>query len=416
MFWPFIDHAHGKMEHPTLSNEVIHPINYEESLAGEGILPPLYEELGVLHTSGNRNLEESQIVWRRQLEDTLYGTVPPPPEEITVERQMMEDEEAELITIHMRVGARTLTEHAALWLPANRNGPVPLICGLEFLGPIGMLMSDSYPMEEAAMINPRPIWGAADGRLNPQLRGTLSHHWPVKLMLEAGYGSLMSCYGSWVPDDAASWTQHGVHPLVGEQANRTAPMAFSLWAWAIMRLLDAAEEIPEVDMSRVAVAGHSRLGKAALWAAANDERIAAVFANSSGCGGAALRKRHFGETIPHMTSRFPHWLLPYEQQEDSTREFLDQHHLLASIAPRAVYLSGADDDLWADPRGCYQALRAAAPAWGEDQPTFPAPEENFLTPHSLAAGSLGWHLRSGGHDWLPFDWRHFLAFLAAHFR
>src|SRR5690606_36015346 len=119
----------------------------------------------------------------------------------------------------------------------------------------------------------------------------------------------------------------------------------------------------EIDASRIAVAGQSRLGKAALWAAVNDQRVSALFLNESGCAGASLSRRNFGETLAHNRHSFPHWLLLAERAEQVGLETLDQHQLLAAMAPRKLYVASAAADLWCDPRGEYLALKAAVPLW-----------------------------------------------------
>jgi hypothetical protein len=231
------------------------------------------------------------------------------------------------------------------------------------------------------------------------------------MMLDAGYAVLISCYGSWVPDDADGWKTHGLYPFLGcEDASPTG--AITLWAWALRRLLDLAATCDEIDSSDIAVAGHSRLGKAALWAAANDVRIKAVFANQSGCGGAAPAAHPVGETLAQMAERFPHWTIP--SSHSAADLTFDQHHLLSLIAPRAVYLAGARADLWSDPIGSFAALQEAASFWQTDRVVdwvWPLAQETWQSCGPVRNGPLGYHLRPGGHDLLPYDWRQFLEFL-----
>lgn len=339
--------------------------------------------------------------WRAAFARHLYGPVPPPPDALTVERQPLPGERTERLVITVGAGSGTFTADAALWLPEARDGPVPVICGLDFAGPSGILTTRAFPLDPHARVYSRPELGA-DGLLAEHLRGTAAHRWPVPAILGAGHALIVACYGSWVPDDPEAWEERGLRPLLDGEAR-----ALSLWAWTLSRLVDVAERLPETDGSRLAVAGHSRLGKAALWAAANDPRIAAVFANASGCGGAAPARHAVGETLARMAVRFPHWIQPVTAPPDG----LDQHHLLGLVAPRALYLAEARDDLWADPVGSYLALTAAAPLWpGGTTPPWPAPERMW-TDGPIRRGALGWHIRPGGHDMLPHDWHGFLDFL-----
>lgn len=331
------------------------------------------------------DLEGSREDWLAAFASELYGPIPPPPQSLSITRETLPDASAERLALTIDGFA----VDACLWLPANCKG---IVAGLDFLGPIGTLVSDAFPLDPNAIVA-RPAWrGGGIGPLDDTLRGSAMHRFPVELILGTGWGVLTSCYGSWVPDDPEQWTSKGLVPLLGDHTR-----AISLWAWALSRLVDVANEL---GCPRVAVAGHSRLGKAALWAAANDPRIMAVFSNESGCAGAALESHPGGETLADLRERFPHWVLPERPVS------VDQHQLLAAIAPRALYVAAASDDEWSDPAGQSLALQSAAPAWGI---SFPTPALREGTGH--VSGPLGWHLRAGGHEILPYDWRRFLAFL-----
>ncbi len=345
--------------------------------------------------------------WRSTLAEHLYGDIPPPPQRMTVERLPLPDRGAEHLRLTFQQDDRQFSVDAALWLPQDHSGPLPLICGLDFVGPAGVLLSEAFPLDPAATIYTRPELGA-DGTMTNTLRGTSAYRWPIPLLCEAGYAVLVSSYGSWAQDCAERWQGHGVAPLMGTDDRARA---LSLWAWAYLRLLDAAATLPEVDGSRMAVAGHSRLGKAALWAAANDSRIRAVFANQSGCGGAAPARHRVGETLAQMEADYPHWTRPGNGQTAADDLPFDQHMLLASIAPRAVYLACAEDDLWADPVGSYEALCCASTVWGIED-SWPHAAAMWSGKRPVVKGALGYHLRPGGHDLLPLDWRQALAFLS----
>ncbi len=344
-------------------------------------------------------------VLRKRFASHLYGSIPDRPEALTVEQLPLPNSGGERVKIAMSLPGGQISTDAAIWYPTG-EGPWPLICGLDFVGPAGLMFDTDFPLDPSAIIVGRPEFGAHDGRLCDVLRGTSALNWPVSLLNAAGYAVLVSCYGSWAPDHPEGCRDAGLMPVI-----ETPTGAISLWAWAISRLIDIAEECPRIDHRRVAVAGHSRLGKAALWASAHDTRIGAVFASSSGTAGAAPAAHPVGETLTQLRDRFPHWLSPDPLKAPTD---LDQHGLIALSSPRRVYLAAAEEDLWADPLGSYMALVAASAVW-PDAARFEWPEPASLwTPGAqVTNGTLGFHLREGGHALLPYDWRRFLEFLAS---
>ncbi|MFM8378673.1 MAG: family 16 glycoside hydrolase, partial [Planctomycetia bacterium] len=239
-------------------------------------------------------------------------------------------------------------------------------------------------------------------------------------MLARGFGIATACYEDIFPDKAegrrASALAAG-RPVQGD-IPPDEPGAIAAWAWGLSRILDWLVRLPEVDATRVIVVGHSRNGKAALWAGACDERFAMVVSNESGCGGAALERRNFGETTAEITRRFPHWFCPrYATYAGRAAEMpTDQHVLLAMAAPRPLYVASAIEDRWADPRGEFLACVAAEPVWrlfgleGLGTADWPPPD----TP--VGSGRIGYHVRSGKHDLLEYDWQRFADFADRHLR
>jgi hypothetical protein len=301
-----------------------------------------------------------------------------------------------------------------LYLPVPAaSDPAPVFLNLNFKGNQAEHPDPGIHLCRAWLPNDEKS-GIVNNRATEASRAAHTRRWPVETMLSRGYGMATACYGDIFPDRpdgrADSVLTSLGRPVTGELPP-DEPGAIAAWAWGLSRILDWLIRLPEVDPTRVIVVGHSRNGKAALWAGACDERFAMVVSNESGCGGAALERRSYGETIADITARFPHWFCPtfatYAGREDQLPT--DAHVLLAMAAPRPLYVASAIDDRWADPRGEFLAAVAAGPVWklfgmtGLGTTAWPAVD----TPVGVR---IGYHVRSGGHDLLEYDWLQFADF------
>jgi hypothetical protein len=211
----------------------------------------------------------------------------------------------------------------------------------------------------------------------------------------------------------------GVHSLYPELQDRRDNFGtIAAWAWALSRVMDYIETDPDLDAKRTALFGWSRLGKAALWAAANDMRFGAVISNQSGAGGAKMFHRGVGENIRRLCTVFPHWycrnFCKY-MDKDTVLPF-DQHLILSLIAPRPLYVGSAQDDSLADPEGEFESVLAADTVYrflgagGLTAKTLPGIHE------PVRGGNLAYHLRAENHDVTAYDWQQYIQFLTDVFK
>lgn len=321
------------------------------------------------------------------------------------------------VELRFEKGAYSLRYTILIYLPKNvKNAPVFL--GYNFMGNHSVTNEPQIIISDAWTSN-RENPDIKNNRFDEKSRGVEASRWAVDKITEAGFGIATLYYGEVDPDK--NDFSDGIHPFFyapGQQ--KPAPDqwgSIAAWAWGLSRVLDYFETENEIDEKRVIVFGHSRLGKTSIWAGATDKRFAGVISNDSGCGGAALSKRIFGETVGRINSSFPHWFCDNFKKYNENEQALpvDQHELLALIAPRPLYVASAAEDLWADPKGEFLSAFYATPVYKLYGKTG-IPSEVMPPVNSPVGGTLSYHIRTGKHDVTDYDWEQYIRWAAREIR
>ncbi len=301
-----------------------------------------------------------------------------------------------------------------IYLPKNsKNAPVFL--SYNFDGNHSTTLENDVLIPESWVANKKEL-GITDHHATESGRGKQLSRWPIKEIVARGFGVATVYYGDVDPDFDDGF-KNGVHQLFDSQRDSKSWGSIAAWAWGYSRIMDYLEKDNDIDSKKIIVMGHSRLGKAALWAGASDKRFAMVVSNNSGCGGAALSKRIYGETVERITTSYPHWFCSNFKKYVNNEQALpvDSHELLALIAPRPIYVASAVEDNWADPLGEFLACVYASPVYELLGSTkFGATKIPELS--TPVNGDISYHIRPGKHDVTLYDWNCYMDDATRYFK
>jgi hypothetical protein len=393
-------------------------INQDERKVPPYTLPdPLQGTDGKRVTDPQQWLHQQRAAMLKLFADNVYGRMPVKPGNMKFKITSVDSFALGGLAIRKQVTIFFTSTTSApsmdllIYLPTFVKGPVPVFIGLNFYGnqtihaDSGIRLSIQWAMNDEQL-------GIVNNRATEASRGKDASKWAVEEIINRGYGLATAYYGDLEPDHPDGW-KSGIRTTMKTELSidENEWGAIGAWAWGLSRIMDYLETDKAVEAKKVIITGHSRLGKACLWAAANDSRFAIVVSNNSGEGGAALSKRWFGETIEKINTSFPHWFAPAFKQYNKHPEQLpvDMHILLALMAPRPLYVASAADDWWADPKGEFLSAKNAEPVYalfGEkglgitDMPPVDHP----------VGETIRYHIRTGKHDFILYDWQQYLDF------
>lgn len=398
--------------------------NYDETKVDNYVLPdPLVDGKGKYITTQAQWLKTRRPEILDLFKTNVYGKLPGASKGIhfnvtAVDKNALDGNATRKeITIFFTEAQGGPSMDVLLYLPNHVNKAVPVFIGLNYFGnhsihtDPNIRLSDRWMRESESykIVNHKATTGS---------RGVHAHRWPVEMLLANGYGVATAYYGDLEPDHEEGW-KDGIRNIL-QQELKIQPTewgAIGAWAWGLSRIQDYLETDRQINAKQVIITGHSRLAKAALWSAANDPRFAIIIANDAGEGGSSLARRNYGETVAAITKNFPYWFhSKYAIYGQRVADLpVDQHMLLALMAPRPLYIASAEDDQWADPKGEYLSLVNAGPVYKLFGSTRLL-NENLPILNTPIFGDVGYHIRDGKHDITLKDWTHFVAFSDMHIK
>ena len=382
-------------------------VNYDEEKLPSYVLPPLLtssEGKPITTPDEWYNIRRPQIM--SLFGNLVYGTVPKPSSPINTSFKVLKEDKNFLGGKGTRKDVRIRFENERgrvdmlilVFVPNNVDKPVPAF------------MKHSFNSTHENDFDAHFL-----------KRDHFNNGWPIGEFFKRSYGFVAVYQQDLVRHNEVEFLK-GIHKLFypkGQSFPKASEWGvLSTVAWGASRAMDYLETDKDIDPKRVAIMGHSKLGKAALWTAAQDQRFALAISAQSGCAGAALWRRKSGETLEKMVTRFPYWLCrnswKFVNNEDDLP--VDQHMLLACIAPRPVYIHSGVEDTWADGRGEYLSAYHASPVYKLLGKKGLESEKSPPVGEAIIMSDVGYHIRKGGHSIEMFDWLKFMDFADHHLK
>ena len=376
--------------------------------------------------------EEWETIRRPELlrfyQEKLYGFTPPRPEIFECSLIREKDNALDGLAVRREISVRcamkdgrSMSFSVLLYLPKAEKKPVPVIITPNFYGNHTLTDEPDIPVSDHWLPFQWRGQRFQTLEMREKFRGSKElpeHDWKQGCTeaLRRGYAVASFCYEAVMPDTGYHF-EHSIYQLFHNELDYMSEKrdfgSIGAWSWGISRVMDCCEQMPEIDISKTILIGHSRLGKTVLWTGVQDQRVALTVSNNSGCCGAKLFHRNFGENLYLLAYYHPYWfsLGVFDYADREAELPVDQHELIGMIAPRLVYVASASEDHGADPKGEFLAAWHAGRIYelfglkGLEGPAeFPAPETVMQT------GSIAYHLRPGKHDITFYDWLRYLDY------
>jgi hypothetical protein len=314
------------------------------------------------------------------------------------------------VRIYLHPADTTIYLDLLMYLPNKIKKPVSVFVGYNF-GGNQIIQSDPAILLTKNWVSSSDQ-GAVNHKTTDASRGSSTSQWQAEEIISRGYALATAYYGDIEPDHPEGW-KTGIRTTLKDVLNIQPGewSAIGAWAYGLSRIMDYLQQDHDINPAKVALMGHSRLGKTALWAGASDTRFALVISNESGEGGAALSKRWYGETVKLITDAFPHWFVAkYKTYGDSVESLpIDAHMLLSLIAPRPLYVASAEGDTWSDPKGEFLSAYEAGRVYALFRKH--GIDNDHIPPVNHPVGDdVRYHIRDGIHNVTLYDWQQYLQF------